>query len=99
MHYNKETIVNTLKTHKSDIQKFGVSVIGLFGSYVRNEGRENSDIDILIDFEKDKKTFDNFMNVCFFLEELFSEKKVEVVSKGGLSKYIAPHILREVEYV
>ena len=99
MNYNKESIINTLKTHKSDIERFGVNVIGLFGSYVRNEGRENSDIDILIDFEKDKKTFDNFMNVCFFLDGLFSEKKVEVVSKGGLSKYIAPQILSEVEYV
>jgi len=76
-----------------------VNKIGLFGSYVRGDQKEDSDIDILIEFEKEKKTFDNFMSLCFFLDDLFSGKKVEVVTTGGLSKYIGPYILKEVEYV
>jgi hypothetical protein len=56
-------------------------------------------IDILIDFEEGKETFDNFMAVCTFLDALFEEHKVEVVTAKGLSPYIGPHILNSVEYV
>ena len=96
---NKQYIFNQLAQKKADIQKFGVRKIGLFGSYVRGEQKENSDIDILIEFEKEKTTFDNFMGVCFYLDDLFKGEKVEVVTTGGLSKYIGPYILKEVEYV
>ena len=96
---NKQYIFNQLAQRKPDIQKFGVNKIGLFGSYVRGEQKESSDIDILIEFEKEKTTFDNFMGICFYLDDLFAGKKVEVVTTGGLSKYIGPFILKEVEYV
>ena len=96
---NKQYIFSQLTQRKPDIKKFGVNKIGLFGSYVRGEQTENSDIDILIEFEKDKTTFDNFMALCFYLDDVFSGKKVEVVTTGGLSKYIGPYILKEVEYV
>jgi predicted nucleotidyltransferase len=96
---DKKDIFNELAKNKFAIQNFGVSKIGLFGSYVRNEQNSDSDIDILIEFEKEKTTFDNFMGVCFYLEDLFVGKKVEVVTTGGLSKYIGPFILKEVEYV
>jgi len=95
---DKQDIFQQLKSHKKDIEKYGVAKIGLFGSYVRNEQKENSDIDILVDIEPGKRTFDNFMGLCFYLDDLFSGKKVEVVTTGGLSKYIGPHILKEVEY-
>jgi predicted nucleotidyltransferase len=96
---SKQYIFNQLSERKPDIQKFGVNRIGLFGSYVRGEQKDDSDIDILIEFDKGKTTFDNFMSVCFYLDDLFTGKKVEVVTTGGLSKYIGPFILKEVEYV
>lgn len=73
--------------------------LGLFGSYCRGEQSGSSDIDILIDFESGKETYDNFMAVCDLIEGLFKGKKVEVVTKNGLSSYIGPHILQEVQYV
>ena len=94
----KSEIFQRIRNHRNDIEKYGVVQIGLFGSYVRNEQKETSDIDILVDLEPGKRTFDNFMGLCFYLDDLFSEKKVEVVTTGGLSKYIGPHILKEVEY-
>jgi len=96
---NKQYIFNQLAQRKTEIKKFGVQKVGLFGSYVRGEEKENSDIDILIEFENGKSTFDNFMNLCFYLDDLFTGTKVEVVTTGGLSKYIGPFILKEVEYV
>ncbi len=78
---------------------FGVQSVGLFGSYVRNEQTEKSDIDLLIDFDPEKETFDNYMALCDYLDLLFRNEKVEIVTKNGLSPHIGPSILREVQYV
>lgn len=94
---HKETILQTLVTHRSQLADFGVRQIGLFGSYVRNEATENSDIDLLVDIRKDKKTFNNFLSLNYYLEELFGNK-VELVTTQSLSPYIGPHILKTVEY-
>lgn len=95
----KEYILTKLKSKKKDLSKFGVHTIGLFGSYARDEQTENSDIDILIDFEPDNESFDNFMAVCNQFEKLFKRNKIEIVTKNGLSPYIGPKILDEVHYV
>jgi uncharacterized protein len=96
---NKEYILSTLKSSESKILKYGIKSIGLFGSYVRDEQSENSDIDILIDFEPEKENFDNFMAVYDIIENLFKNQRVEIVTKNGLSPYIGPKILNEVKYV
>jgi uncharacterized protein len=95
---NKKKIIETLQLHKEELEKYGVEKIGLFGSFARDEGTIDSDIDFLVSFKKEKKTFKNFMGLAFFLEELF-RRKVEVVTPQGLSPYIGPYILKTVEYV
>ena len=95
----KENILATLKTNKAELSKFGVTNVGLFGSYLRNEQTFKSDIDLLIDFEPGKENFDNYMAVYDIFESLFKNQKVEVVTKNGLSKYIGPKILKDVMYV
>ena len=95
----KNEILERLRNCKTDLLKFGVSKIGLFGSAKRGDANQNSDIDILIDFDSDKETFNNFMNACNFLEISFGGQKIDIVSEKGLSQYIDPYILKEVEYV
>jgi hypothetical protein len=95
----KENIIATLQSHKTELFNYGVSTVGLFGSYIRNEQSEKSDIDVLIDFEPGKETFDNLMAVWNLLEKLFQKEKIEVVTRKGLSPYIGPRILNEVFYV
>jgi predicted nucleotidyltransferase len=95
----KEYILRAIKSNKKDILRFGIKEIGLFGSYIRDEQSENSDIDILIDFEPDKENFDNYMAVYDIIEKLFKNQRVEIVTKNGLSPYIGPRILNEVKYV
>jgi len=99
MKFEKQYIINTLVSNKSKINQLGISKLGLFGSYVRNEQNEKSDIDIFVDFNPQNETFENFMDLCFFLDDLFLGVKVEVVTKNGLSPIIGPKILKEVEYV
>jgi hypothetical protein len=95
----KDNILNTLKTNKLKLRKFGIRSVGLFGSYIHEEQSSGSDIDLLIDFEPEKENFDNFMAVCDFFEKIFKNEKVEIVTKNGLSPYIGPKILNEVQYV
>jgi predicted nucleotidyltransferase len=95
----KNFIISTIRTHKSELSKFGIKEIGLFGSYAREEQSAKSDIDILIDFEPAKESFDNYMAVYDYFEELFKNEKIEIVTKNGLSPYIGPRILNEVLYV
>jgi uncharacterized protein len=95
----KNHILTTLRTYKSEFLKYGIRNIGLFGSYVRNEQSDKSDIDILIDFEQDKENYDNFMAAYDLIESIFKTEKVEIVTKNGLSPYVGPRILKEVMYV
>lgn len=95
----KENIINILKSHKHEFLKYGVLNVGLFGSYIRDEQNEKSDIDLLIDFDPEKENFDNYMAVYDIFENIFNTERVEVVTKNGLSQYIGPKILNEVIYV
>ncbi len=94
---NKAIIFEELRRNKEVLINYGVKQIGLFGSFVRDEGKEDSDVDFLVDFEKEKKTLKNLVNLGEFLENLF-QKKVDIVTPQGLSPYIGPHILKEVQY-
>lgn len=92
-----DEILKKIKENKEKIKKFGVKRIGLFGSYLRNEQKTESDIDILVEFERGKKTFDNYMDLKFFLEDLF-KCKVDLVIVDALKPDLKPIILRSVKY-
>jgi uncharacterized protein len=94
----KIDVLKMLQRNSARLNALGVKRIGLFGSFVRGEQRRASDIDFLVEFHRGKKTFDNFMNLSFFLEDLL-QRKVEVITIEALSPYLGPHILNEVEYV
>lgn len=96
---SKKVIKEEISSNSLVMRQHGINKIGLFGSFTRQEQKKGSDIDILIDFQQDKETFDNFMAVCDLLDNIFKGYKVDVVTTGGLSPYIGPHILKEVEYV
>ena len=95
----KDNILKALRTNKHQLRKFGIRNVGLFGSHINNEQSSESDIDLLIDFEPENENFDNFMAVYDLFEHIFKNEKIEVVTKNGLSPYIGPKILDEVQYV
>lgn len=67
---NREEIIKFISQHKAEFeQKFGVTKIGLFGSYARGEGREGSDIDIVVELEK--ADLFNLIGVKQEIEEAF----------------------------
>ncbi len=93
----KESILQVLSNQRHNLVECGVEEIGLFGSFVRDEANADSDIDLLVEMNKSRKTFRNFLALNYYLEELFG-RKVELITKQSLSPYIGPHILRTVEY-
>lgn len=95
---SKEEVLNTLKSNREVLESFGVQRFGLFGSFLHDRVREDSDVDLLVEFKPGKKNFVNFSNLVFFLEDLFG-RPVEVITPESLSPYIGPHILSEVENV
>jgi uncharacterized protein len=96
MVHTKQDIFDVLQKNAAQLKLLGVKRIGLFGSFVRGDQRQGSDIDLLVEFEPSKKTFDNFYGLSVFLEEVL-QRRVEVVTPESLSPYLGPHILREVE--
>ena len=94
---SKQEIIDILSRNRVRLRNLGVQEIGLFGSFVRGQQRVDSDVDVLVKFNPDRKTFENLMCLSTLLEELLG-RPVEVVTTEALSPYIGPHILREVEY-
>lgn len=92
-----EEIMEKIEGNIENIKKYGVRRIGLFGSYVKNEQKSESDIDILVRFERGKKTFDNYMDLKFFLEDLF-KYKVDLVVVEAIKPDLEQYILESVKY-
>jgi len=95
---SKEAILSLLRTNRSKVRQFGVSKLSLFGSFLTNHFNADSDVDFLVEFHPNMKTYDNFMELSFFLENLLG-RKVEIITPQSLSPYIGPRILKEAEYV
>ena len=105
IHYNnymltKNEILNKLKEIKPSLyQDFYIKNLGLFGSYARGENSENSDIDILIEYDS-SKPFSLFTLISLedFLTKLFNIK-VDLVNKKSIKPALKENILNEVVYV
>ena len=95
---NSTIIVNTIKKYRNNFIEYGISKIGLFGSYINDSNNEESDIDILIKFEEGKKNFDNYISIKFLLEDIFN-KKVDLVDEDCIREELKYSILGSVMYV
>jgi len=93
----KHDVLKLLFQNRARIRALGVKRLGLFGSFARGGQAAGSDVDLLVEFEEGRKSFDNFMQLSFLLEEVL-QRRVELVTLESLSPYIGPYILREVEY-
>lgn len=95
MTYQKNQILSRLQEEKDFLRKSGVRRIGLFGSAVRGEDRDESDLDFLV--EMDKTTFDGYMDVKFHLEDLF-HRRVDLVLSDQIKPRLRQRILAETVY-
>lgn len=80
-------------------KKFGVTDLAVFGSFAGNRQVESSDVDIYVELKKEYKTFDNFMDLKFYLEDLLESRKVDLVTRESIRKELQPRIYKEAVHV
>jgi hypothetical protein len=91
-------VLDIIKAQEGVIKgNFHVEKIGLFGSVARGEETEKSDLDFLVEFEDGYETFDNYMELKFFLEDMF-QRKIDLVTMEAIRPQMKAAILGEVIY-
>jgi predicted nucleotidyltransferase len=93
----RSEILQKLAANRDDMIKLGVKTLAVFGSVARDEARQDSDVDILVEF-RDKATFDGYMDLKFFLEDLLG-RPVDLVTKKSIRPRLKTQIEREALYV
>jgi len=92
-----ETILQALRQHRHRLRELGVVRIRLFGSHAEGCQTAESDIDILVELAPGQKTFDNYMDVEFLLENAL-EDTVDLVIADAIRPELAPYIREGVRY-
>lgn len=96
MKKSREKILKILEENQNTIRSYGVKRLGLFGSCARGECSEASDLDFVVEF--DKKSFDLYMDLKAFLEELFG-CQVDLVLADTIKPRLRTTILEEAVHV
>lgn len=93
---DKAEILQTLRAHANDLRQRGVVRLALFGSYARGTATPESDVDLLVEFAPGRKSYDAFLDLALFLEDLL-DRRVELITMEALSPHLAPSIMASAE--
>ncbi len=93
----KSDIFETITKNAEEIKRLGVKRLGLFGSFSRQTQTQKSDIDILVEFKRGAKTFDNFMDLKHFLQKKL-KRKVDLVTKSAVKPQLKTIIEKDLSY-
>lgn len=94
----KEIIKILRQNYKVISNTYGVVSIAVFGSYAKNKQKKRSDIDIFVELKEKYKTFDNFMELKFFLEKIVG-RKIDLLIKESIREELKQRIFKEAVYV
>ena len=92
---SRDQVIKVVEQHFDAIRRYGVRRLGLFGSVARGRGNEESDLDFVVEFEK--KSFDAYMELKAYLEELFGSS-VDLVLVDSIKPRLKRAILAETIY-
>jgi hypothetical protein len=93
----REQILDFLKQHKQEMhERFGVTKIGLFGSYVRGDAQNDSDIDLAV--ELIKNTADGYFGLLHYLEDSL-QKPIDLCIESNFKPILKQYIMKEITYV
>ena len=92
---NRAIILDLLNQHRDEfLQRFGAKHLALFGSAARDELRDNSDIDVLVEFDG-PTTFDGYFDLKTHLEQLMG-RSVDLVTEKGLKPRARRHVEKDL---
>jgi hypothetical protein len=86
-----------IEAHRNEFRALGARRLGLFGSFARGEARDDSDVDVYVEFDDTKRTYDNFFALHELLEQLLG-RDVDLVTDKALTETKARLILPTVRY-
>jgi uncharacterized protein len=92
---NREDVLKLIEQNQAALRKLGVCRLGLFGSCARGEATAESDLDFVVEFSH--KSFDAYMDLKSFLEDLF-RSRVDLVTVSSIKPRLLPIIQRETVY-
>ena len=90
--------LTVIQTHLEELLALGARRLGVFGSFARGEARDDSDVDVYVEFDEGKRTYDNFFALHEMLENLLG-RSVDLVTDKSLTETKARLILPTVRYV
>jgi predicted nucleotidyltransferase len=93
----RDDIVRLLNEHQEELAGFDVESLAVFGSVARGEGEPASDVDLLVEFVG-RATFDRYMDLKFFLEDLLG-CQVDLVTRNALKPRMRPYVEKDAVYV
>ncbi|HSG42529.1 MAG TPA: nucleotidyltransferase family protein [Anaerolineales bacterium] len=94
---SRSSVITRIRKHRVQLEKLGVISLSLFGSVAREEETNNSDVDILVEFNG-RATFDRYMNTKFYLEDLLG-CKVDLVTPNAIKPRMKPYIMQDLIHV
>ena len=92
---SREDVLRLIEQNRVALRTLGVGRLGLFGSCARGEATAESDLDFVVEFSE--KSFDAYMDVKSFLENLF-KSRVDLVTVSSIKPRLLPIIQREAVY-
>lgn len=95
---SRDQVIQRLQAAEPAIRALGVKRLALFGSLLRDEARADSDVDLLVEFVRGAKSFNQLLDLSDLLEERLGTR-VELVTVESLSPIFGPHILAEAQDV
>lgn len=90
----RDQIIMLLAEHKEEVLKFQVKALSLFGSVARGEEKKNSDVDMIVEFIH-LPSFDLYMDLKFFLEDLIG-RKVDLITTTGVREEVRKYIQKDL---
>ena len=94
---SKKDLIRVIQDNADTLRAYGVKKMGIFGSFATSCQSATSDVDVLVEFKREDKTFDNYMELKMFLEQLF-KRRVDLVIKDALKARIKDRVLSETAY-
>lgn len=96
---SRQEIVAYLKNNKKFFyEKFGVTRMGIFGSFVRDEQTRSSDVDMVVEIEKDRKNIHSFLQLKRFLEKELA-RTIDLGFEHSLKPIVREKIKEQIIYV
>ncbi|MBW3621962.1 MAG: nucleotidyltransferase family protein [Armatimonadetes bacterium] len=94
---SREDVLTTLAAHRHELEPFCVRTLALFGSTARDEAGDESDLDLVVEFDG-PPTFDRYIELSFYLERLFG-RPVDLLTRSSLPPALRSVVEKEACYV